>query len=505
MLPEESTQIFLGPPGTGKTTTLLGVVETELANGVPPDRIGFCSFTKKATTEAVERACKRFDVAERDLPFFRTLHSMAFAGLGVKRSQVLQKEHYLKFGTAIGEVISGTGPGEDGLFGTRSTAGDVMLFIDSLSRTRQVPLYSQWKQLASDEVEWPAQERFSRALRRYKSELNLIDFTDMLERYPNEGFVPRLEALVIDEAQDLSVLQWAVVERLAAQCNRIYIGGDDDQAIYRWAGADVERFLTLGGTKHVLQKSYRLSRAVHERALNIVKRIKHRYDKPFTSRDDAGSLSYHNDSDEVDMSEGTWLVLARNAYQLKPVEAYVRQRGWLYESKTFHANATDAVHAMLDWERLRRGRSLTADRIKNVYRHVTADVGVKRVHKDLPGVRDDQELNIDQLTAQHGLLTRAIWHEALDRIPATDRQYYVTVLRSGEKLTEKPRIRLSTIHAAKGGEADNVLLLSDMSQRTWEDWQRFPDDEHRVFYVGATRARNALHVVAPRDARGYDV
>jgi DNA helicase-2/ATP-dependent DNA helicase PcrA len=505
LLDESKTQLFLGPPGTGKTTTLLGVVETELNNGVDPGKIGFVSFTKKATTEATERAVARFGIHERELPYFRTLHSLSFAGLGVRRGQVLQREHYRTFGDKLGEVITGAGPGEDGLFGVRATRGDVMLHIDSLARTRQISLYSQWRATAPDDVEWPALERFSRSLRQFKHDMNLLDFTDMLERFPTQGFVPQLDALIIDEAQDLSKLQWTVVEKLAERAQRIYVGGDDDQAIYRWAGADVERFLSLRGLKHPLTKSYRLSRAVHARAHEIVKRIKHRFDKPFDPRDEEGSVSYHNDADEVDMSEGSWLVLARNGYQLNAVEERVRQRGWLYESKTFHAEASDAVHAMLDWERLRRGRRVTLDRVRVVYKFMSSGRGVARIHRDLLNVDDSEEVSLDDLQQRYGLLTTAIWHEALDRIPADDRQYYVAVLKSGEKLTERPRIKLSTIHAAKGGEADNVLLLSDMSRRTWEDWQRFPDDEHRVFYVGATRAKHNLRIVAAHDALGYDV
>lgn len=506
MLNEDRTQLFLGPPGTGKTTTLLSAVETELeVNGVHPDRIGFVSFTRKATHEAIERACSRFSLSEDDLPYFRTLHSLAYGGLGVRRGQVLQKEHYLKFGNALGEVITGAGPADDGLFGARATRGDVMLFIDSLARTRQVSLYSQWRQVAPDNVEWSTQERFSRSLSRFKAEQNLLDFTDMLERYPNEGFIPKLEVLVVDEAQDLSALQWAMIERLAENAKRVYVGGDDDQAIYRWAGADVERFLAIKGTTHFLRKSHRLTRAVHERAKNIVQRIEHRFVKEFDPRDEDGAVHYYNTADDIDMSSGSWLVLARNSYQLRPLEQYVRQRGWLYESRTFSAEASEAVHAMVDWERLRRGRRLSLERVRLIYKFMSSGVGVAKEWRDLSGVDPDEEVNLGELQHRFGLLTTAIWSEALDRIPPDDRQYFVAVLRHGDKLTEKPRIKISTIHAAKGGEADNVLLLSDMSQRTWEDWQRFPDDEHRVFYVGATRAKNQLHVVAPRDSRGYDV
>ena len=58
-------------------------------------------------------------------------------------------------------------------------------------------------------------------------------------------------------------------------------------------------------------------------------------------------------------------------------------------------------------------------------------------------------------------------------------------------------IRITTIHAAKGGEADNVMLLTDMSQRSKEALDNEPDDEHRVFYVGATHAKQALHIIDP--------
>ena len=54
-----TTKVF-GPPGTGKTTFLLKVVETELEDKVPPTKIGYFAFTKKASTEAKDRAIQKF-------------------------------------------------------------------------------------------------------------------------------------------------------------------------------------------------------------------------------------------------------------------------------------------------------------------------------------------------------------------------------------------------------------------------------------------------------------
>ena len=69
---------IFGPPGTGKTTTLLNMVEEALSNGTSPNTIAFLAFTRKAANEAKERAAVRFNLdPENDLPYFRTLHSLA--------------------------------------------------------------------------------------------------------------------------------------------------------------------------------------------------------------------------------------------------------------------------------------------------------------------------------------------------------------------------------------------------------------------------------------------
>jgi superfamily I DNA/RNA helicase len=75
-----------GPPGSGKTTYLLNVVDRELAADLSPMQIGYFSFTKKAATEAKDRAILKFPAlnARTDFPYFRTLHSLAFHCLAVK-------------------------------------------------------------------------------------------------------------------------------------------------------------------------------------------------------------------------------------------------------------------------------------------------------------------------------------------------------------------------------------------------------------------------------------
>jgi len=104
------------------------------------------------------------------------------------------------------------------------------------------------------------------------------------------------------------------------------------------------------------------------------------------------------------------------------------------------------------------------------------------------------------------IVDEMIWSEAMDKIPDKDRAYITALLRRGEKFNGIPRITVSTIHGSKGGEADNVVLFTDLSTAADEAMQMNPDDMHRVFYVGVTRTRKNLYVVEPEDAhRSYDL
>ena len=98
--------LIFGPPGTGKTTKLLGIVDEALSNGVNPSRIGFVSFSKKAATEAKDRAVEKFGIDPKHLTHFRTLHSLAFQYLGLSTKDVLKGSDYNELERLIGLPFS---------------------------------------------------------------------------------------------------------------------------------------------------------------------------------------------------------------------------------------------------------------------------------------------------------------------------------------------------------------------------------------------------------------
>jgi replication-associated recombination protein RarA len=60
-----------GPPGTGKTTFLLNIVEQELETNLTPEDIAFVAYTKKAASEAINRASHKFKLDQKKFSLFQ--------------------------------------------------------------------------------------------------------------------------------------------------------------------------------------------------------------------------------------------------------------------------------------------------------------------------------------------------------------------------------------------------------------------------------------------------
>jgi superfamily I DNA/RNA helicase len=234
-----------------------------------------------------------------------------------------------------------------------------------------------------------------------------------------------------------------------------------------------------------------------------VKRIQNRQEKIWAPRQEQGEINYYNQFEQVDISEGQWLVMASTNYMLSEMHAWIRNQGLLFERQGHRSIAESVLTSVVGWERLRKGQSISYDVLKQVYKNLPAS-SVKRGFKSLRHADPEALYDMAELKANQGLLTDAIWHEALTKIGEDKRDYLISVLRRGAKLGDKPLIELSTIHGAKGGEADNVLLLTDLSPKFAKDYAKNADDINRLLYVGVTRTRQSLHIVLPKNQeRGF--
>jgi superfamily I DNA/RNA helicase len=499
--------IVLGPPGTGKTTTLLKLVEKHLKQGTPPDRIGYFAFTKRAAQEAIQRACSAFNIEKRDLPYFRTLHSLAFLQGGFKQSQIMKGKEYanisewLKIGRFFNEGSTDQGPYKD--FGY----GDKFLEIINISRILRQPLQRVYKEsIVPLKTNWNKVEYVNRGIRHWKDSFGLFDYTDMLETFLKRDLAPKLDVVFIDEAQDLSPIQWEMVKKLEEKSKICYVAGDDDQAIFRYAGADVEYFVNLKGETTFLTQSFRIPISHHFLSAEVIKRVVGRRKKSFSPKQDSGKVYWHKHSEQVDVSQGEWLLLSRTTRGAQQIEEEIRKRGHLYTYNGSKSIDTNVIEAVRLWESLREGSSLNPTQVRLVYKHMNINTEVAYGYKTMPKADEERYYSLQELQQDYGLLHSRKWDEGLGKISDKDKVYIKACLRKGEKLTEKPRIRISTIHSSKGSQSENVLLLTETMRRPYSMWRKntsFEEDEARVFYVGLTRSQKNLHLIHPMFSQGY--
>ena len=499
----KTIKIF-GSPGTGKTTTLLKLLEEKISEGYKPEKIGFFSFTRRAIKEARSRVIKKFNLSEDDLEYFRTIHSLCYRTLNINSGQVFKGERVKEFSEIARVEMSGVSEEDTSGLSVGNKRGDLLLFCDEVSRSSERDLKEVWKELECEHT-WEEQEYFSKALINFKKSKNLLDFTDMLDTFIKEETIPHLDIIFIDEAQDLTTKQWKVIERINEHCKFRYIAGDDDQAIYRWAGADVKRFLNIKGNIEVLPISYRLPKTIHKLACDISHKISLRQSKKWTSREDQGSITDIYSIEDVDMSEGEWLILARSGYQLFKAEAYCKRMGWFYEKGHHEFKTNKFVIAIRSWIKLNRGETISFDELKKLYQSIKSKTGITRGFKKLEGIDQNIEFSLQYLKENVGLIAQGEWQEVIFGLDPEDILMFESLIRSGDIFKNKARIRLSTIHGIKGGESDNVVVISDISYKTWRKFNMEPDDEHRVFYVAVTRARKNLFLLHPETKYSYEL
>jgi len=501
---------YFGPPGTGKTTRLLNQVDDLLREGMAPNDIGYFAFTRRAAHEARDRAAARFNLdPKKDLLYFRTLHSLAFQVLGMTPADVLNPANLREFGAETGIDLSSSGAeniADDGFVLLKSN-DPIMRAIDLARNSLRGEHYAY----NAIELEMPYYEftHIYTEYQRFKEMHGLKDFTDMmvaLSKKPER--LPFFRVVFLDEAQDLTPLQWTVAHHLGDRADRMFVAGDDDQGIYRWAGADINRFISLPGGSDTLTQSYRIPRKVHMLAETVSSHIRHRQKKHWLPRTAEGSVHKIYDPHTLDFNGAEWLILAQANYMLDELSERLVSTGQYFERRGTASLKADIRGAISSWTHLHEdpAHELSHKEAVNLFNHISSGEKLARGAKKRLSSANEQDLfSLSTLREHFGLRTEAEdWDVVLDRIGDEDRAYATALLNRGVNLFEPPKIKLSTIHGAKGGEADNVLVYLDLSTRALQEMERHPDDAQRVLYVAITRAKENLVLKMPDDAqRGW--
>jgi len=424
----------------------------------------YAAFTRKAAHEARSRA--KFGGPGQ----YSTLHSLAFRALEARSEEMMDWEDYRQLGRAMNLRFSKFLDADEAAYGG-AEEGDRLRAVCDLAAARCI----KPAQIMGMDVDPWRVEQFVAAVSTYKVDTGKRDFNDLLIEALDDVEPEPLDMAVIDEAQDLSTLQWKFAMKYFNKAKRLLIAGDDDQAIFTWAGADITRFLALKGKRTVLAQSYRCPTAVFHAADSVAHRIKQRQPKAWAPRNAGGAVQAVGSVEQVDIkAPGTHMLLARHGYLLKEWTEHCRSLGVPYLLRGEPSVRKEHLNVIRYWEKRRRGE----------------EIGVGQ-----------REL-INRYTARSPT-SQEPWWDALTGIKPVDREFYRAALARGADLDAPPLVQINTVHGVKGGEADHVAILSDRSMATERGAEREPDGEHRVAYVALTRARQMVTIVRPQGPCHY--
>lgn len=302
--------------------------------------------------------------------------------------------------------------------------------------------YAFFAKVAEERVDNERLTAFMSQYHNYRQVNDYMDFTDLLENYLANGYTEDVDVALLDEMQDSSPLQWKVVLQAFRNARQIYVAGDDKQSIYTYSGADSSILLRLRGIQHVLDISYRVPSKILDLANAIAAQISDSLKVRCKSVRQGGTIDYLVSIDDmpmIDMNK-TYYFLARTRSLLKMYETWCRENGLIY--------------------------------IKDGVPSITAS--------------DIFEFNSGYT----------------DSWDPTKLLYVADTIKAGRHL-HKPNITISTIHGVKGGEADIVVLRSDITRLVKKGMEIEEDSEHRVFYVATTRARETLYIMEPQTKLSY--
>ncbi|MEF8781923.1 MAG: ATP-dependent helicase [Haloarculaceae archaeon] len=568
----DSTEVvrLFGGPGSGKTTALLDRVEELIEDGVDVRDVLVVSYTRAAAAEIRERLADRLDESPRSLRGnVCTMHAKAYDLLNLSRGDVVGESDKEEFCDDFGLEFEDEYEGSRRRSARSTTLGNKVIATSQwLQRTRRdvADWYDVPFKWTDDEVRlppdidpksqtgnkytptWPTDDdrldipEAIRAWRRWKGDNGLVGFADMLERVRQRSLLPSVDYLVIDEFQDITTLQYDVYTEWRPHMKRVLIAGDDDQVVYAWQGADPDLLLDEDVDEDVvLPNSYRLP----SRILNVVNQevshIDKRQEKDLEPRKEGGSVEAVQHPSMLDLvrnvrstvekdEDGTVMVLFRARYQMFqfmdefidegiPFQCLTDQRMWT-DRLTQYIGAIEALH---EDEPV---TGLGARRLADMLADSAFGTGERDDFFDTLDEREE-EAGVDDIANME--IEPALVREHAPFVPdprsAADMLRKVTNFqeRSVEAYfrgeyggMDRDRVRLGTIHSAKGREADHVFVATDLTEKVVEqiaatvDQQgrevpgvdeftkhtdpvpTLTDNERRVFYVGMSRARERL-------------
>ena len=287
----EGPVLLLAVPGSGKTTVLVTRLGYMIfCKGIAPERILTVTYTVAATKDMAERFACRFGAEMAGRLEFRTINGIC--------ARVIQYCSWKSGRTAfslltdekrIAAMLSGIYQRIEHSYPTESDLQNVRTLITFIKN----------RMLSEEEIralEKDAEIQLLRIYKAYNAELRehqLMDYDDqmvyaytMLQRFPwlREHFQQQYPYICVDEAQDTSKIQHAIIALLASRTENLFMVGDEDQSIYGFRAAYPDALLEFeqhhpGARVLLMEENFRSDASIVRAADRFIQKNTLRHEK----------------------------------------------------------------------------------------------------------------------------------------------------------------------------------------------------------------------------------
>lgn len=471
----EGNLIVNAVAGSGKTTTMLRAVVEHLGGSVL-----FLCFNKSIERELSPKVPKSAEA--------RTTHSMCYE-LVRKYNSDIREPHPSKVRWILDERYPTKGVRGKTKQKNRQIKRIARKLV-SISKATLVDEHDEqavreimdhygiYSEEGNREIEEIAIKALPSILQECRDQDDIVDYDDMIWFVHQFDLQPtrRFDWVIIDEAQDLNRLQIETIGRFLKPSGRFIAIGDPCQAIYGFRGADsqaMERIRTKFECKELpLSVCYRCPRSHLELAQEIVPHVEPREDAP------EGDVAYLDWEEGLAHMKTDDLVLCRlNAPLVRVCYSLIRL----------------GVKCTI------KGRDI-GEGLINLIDQVAP--GARTCGELLPQISQYQHVQAKRLRDRNkGRQAESVEDRCRTIIYLTEGIDTVTSLKARIKeiFTDKVKgVVCSTVHKAKGLEAENVHIVAPDRLPLWhptqKEWE--VEQEWNIKYVALTRAKRSLTFVS---------
>ena len=349
----------------------------------------------------------------------------------------------------------------------------------------------------------------------------ILDFQDMIDLFcenqeESERLCKRIKVLIVDEAQDSSVIQRKAELIMSKNVDYFYKAGDPDQSIFEFAGADPDSFHKEFANPEIeLKQGYRCPRVINKYCKDIIKDVWDHYGysrewRPLEDKQgnviegeihELSNLEQDPLADELEnklINTKQDFVFTYRGNEPREMILYLMKVGIPVQIPKDQRNKikfkypTNEIKNHREFINLIKGNNVSLTKIKTILKSIRPEyLGHNKNLDDVTNSSYDLDWLIKHSFVLPGL-KNVTDYQMINKLESLQMKNYIRKIVTNNRDLEDKRGFLENIHTIKGKEFSNVVLDLTLT-RAEESFVK-----KRMKFVACSRSKEALWLIKSR-------